>query len=88
MTYIRSLWLYSEGDEYIQQIRNGRQSTLRTMGEGSQHYTGAGDTTKVKKFGKAQWLSEEASDNSWEKKRSEAKEKRKDMPNWMQSSRG
>ena len=34
------------------------------MGEGLQHYTGAGDTTKVKKFGKAQWLSEEASDNS------------------------
>ena len=29
-----SLWLYSEDNEYIQQIRNGRQSTLRTIVEG------------------------------------------------------
>ena len=39
---------------------------------------------KKKKCKKAEWLSEEALTNSWEKK---AKEKKKDILIWMQSSK-
>ena len=42
---------------------------------------------KKKKSKKAKWLSEGALQISWEKKKQKAKEKRKDVSIWMQSSK-
>ena len=57
------LWLYSEGDEYIQGTRSDRQSAWRTMDGGLQHSTQEAVTKtipKKKKCKKAKKLSEEA----------------------------
>ena len=48
--------------------------------------TGSKTIPKRKKCKKAKWLSEEALQNSCEKKW-KAKEERKDVPIWMQSSK-
>ena len=42
---------------------------------------------KKKKCKKAKWLCEEGLQTAAEKEKQEAKEKGKDIPNWMQSSR-
>ena len=39
-----------------------------------------------KKCKKAKWLSEEAFKQLWKEEKQKAKEKRKDIPIWMQSS--
>ena len=43
--------------------------------------------TKKKKCKKAKWLSEEALQIGEKKEKLKAKEKRKDIPTWMQSSK-
>ena len=42
---------------------------------------------KKKKRKKAKWLSEEALQILWKEEKQKAKEKRKDIPIWMQSSK-
>ena len=43
-------------------------------------------TPKKKKCKETKWLTEEALKVAEEKEKQKAKEKRKDIPNWMQSS--
>ena len=49
--------------------------------------TGIKTIPKKKKGKKAKWLSEEALQIGVKKEKQKAKEKRKDIPNWMQSSK-
>ena len=49
--------------------------------------TGIKTIPKKKKRKKAKWLSEEALQIAVKKKKQKAKEKRKDIPIWMQSSK-
>ena len=42
---------------------------------------------KKKKCNKAKWLSEQALQKLREEEKQKAREKRKDIPNWMQSSK-
>ena len=59
------------------------------MDGGSWHCTGPVIKTipKKKKCKKAQWLSEEALQKLRKEDKGKAKEKRKDIPIWMQSSK-
>jgi len=81
------LRLYSGSDKYIQGIISGRQSAWKNYGLEVQDAVQEAvikTTPKKKKCKKAKQLSEEALQNSWEKK---GKQKRKDIPIWMQSSK-
>ena len=49
--------------------------------------TGIKTNPKKKKCKKAKWLSEEALQIAVKKEKQKAKEKRKDIPIWMQSSK-
>ena len=49
--------------------------------------TGIKTIPKKKKFKKAKWLSQEALQIAWKEGKQKAKEKRKDIPIWMQSSK-
>ena len=59
------------------------------MDRGSWHCTGGGDQElpQEKEMQKAKWLSEEALQIAEEEEKLTAKEKRKDIPMWMQSSK-
>ena len=59
------------------------------MDRGSWHCTGGGDQElpQEKEMQKAKWLSEEALQIAEEEEKLKAKEKRKDIPMWMQSSK-
>ena len=59
------------------------------MDGGSWHCTGGSDEdhSQEKKYKKAKWLSEEALQIAEKEEKWKAKEKRKDIPIWMQSSR-
>ena len=83
-----TLWLYSGSDKWIQGIRSGRQECLKTYGQEVCNTVQEAVTKtipKKKKCKKAKWLSEEALKIAV--RRREAKEKRKDTPIWMQSSK-
>ena len=49
--------------------------------------TGIKTIPKKKKFKKAKWLPEEALQIAMKEEKQKAKEKRKDIPIWMQSSK-
>ena len=83
------LWLYSGGDEWIQ----GIDQIDRVLEE---LWTDVCNTVqkavfktipKKKKRKKARWLSEEVLQIAEKEEKRKAKEKGKDMSNWMQSSR-
>ena len=59
------------------------------MDRGSWHCTGGGDQElpQEKEMQKAKWLYEEALQIAEEEEKLTAKEKRKDIPMWMQSSK-
>ena len=59
------------------------------MDRGSWHCTGGGhqELPQEKEMQKANWLSEEALQIAEEEEKLKAKEKRKDIPMWMQSSK-
>ena len=62
-------------DELWVEVRDTVQETgIKTIG-------------KKKKCKKAKWLSEEALQNLWKEEKQKAKEKRKDIPIWMHSSK-
>ena len=79
---------YSGSDKLIQGIRSDRQSAWRTMDGGSWHCTGGGDQDhhQEKEMQEGKMVVWEGFPNSWEKK-VKAKQKRKDTPIWMQSSK-
>ena len=81
------LQLYSGSEKYVQGIRSEKQSAWRIMNGALWHCTGGSDWTipKKKKWKKAKWLSEEALQIVEKRKKGKAKEKRKDIPIWMQS---
>ena len=83
------LWLYSRSDKYIQ----GLDLTDRVPEE---LWTEVCNIVKEavikiipkkKKCKKAKWLSEEALKFLWKEEKQKAKEERKDIPVWMQSSK-
>jgi len=59
------------------------------MDRGSQHWTGVIDQNhpKKNKCKKPKWLSEEALKIAEKKEKWKAKDKKKDITNWMQSSK-
>ena len=59
------------------------------MDRGSQHWTGVINQNhpKKNKFKKPKWLSEEALQIGEKKEKWKAKDKKKDITNWMQSSK-
>ena len=59
------------------------------MERGSQHWTGVIDQNhpKKNKCKKPKWLSEEALQIAEKKEKWKAKDKKKDITNWMQSSK-
>ena len=56
------------------------------MDRGSWHYTGGSDQDhpQEKEMEKAKWLSEEGLQTAMKRREAKAKEKRKDIPIWMQ----
>ena len=79
MTLVKPLRLYTGGDKKIEEIRSGRQSAWGTMNEGLRHCTGGSDQNHAKEKKKKM---QEGKVVVWM-----AREKEKDIPNWMQSSR-
>ena len=59
------------------------------MDRGLWHCTGDRDqdNPQEKEMQKAKWLSEEALQKLWKEEKQKAKEKRKDIPIWMQISK-
>ena len=78
---------YNHTEEVKNIFKGLDQGAWRTMDYDIVQETGINTIPKKKKFIKANWLSDRPYKWLWKEKKPKAKEKRKDKPIWMQSSK-